>query len=108
MPLKGAAPLTLPSTVGGVDQVLQPFGQFVRVAGGLAGCGKSLPPQDAAIGDPQKPRLFGVSPKWKKAMDGFFHGQLGVIDQADVEHVAEVHAVFVAIRREFHSHQCLQ
>ncbi len=42
----------------------------------LAGCGKSLPPQDAAIGDPQKPRLFGVSPKWKKAMDGFFHGQL--------------------------------
>jgi hypothetical protein len=29
----------------------------------LAGCGKSLPPQDAAIGDPQKPRLFGVSPK---------------------------------------------
>ena len=42
----------------------------------LAGCGKSLPPQDAAIGDPQKPRLFGVSPKWKKAMNGFFHGQL--------------------------------
>jgi hypothetical protein len=42
----------------------------------LAGCGKSLPPQDAAIGDPQKPRLFGVSLKWKKAMDGFFHGQL--------------------------------
>jgi hypothetical protein len=67
MPLKGAAPFTLPSTVGGVDQVLQPFGQFVRVAGGP-----------------------------------------GVIDQADVEHVAEVHAVFVAIRREFHSHQCLQ
>jgi hypothetical protein len=42
----------------------------------LAGCGKSLPPQDAAIGDPQKPRLFGVSLKWKKAMDGFFYGQL--------------------------------
>ena len=43
---------------------------------GPTGCGKSLPPQNAAIGDPQKPRLFGVSPKWKKAMDGFFHGQL--------------------------------
>jgi hypothetical protein len=27
----------------------------------LAGCGKSLPPQDAAIGDPQKPRLWGVA-----------------------------------------------
>jgi hypothetical protein len=44
-----------------------------------AGCGKSLPPQDAAIGDPQKPRLFGVSPKWNKAMDGFFHGQLAAL-----------------------------
>jgi hypothetical protein len=29
------------------------------------------------MGDPRKPRLFGVSPKWKKAMDGFFHGQSG-------------------------------
>jgi len=37
----------------------------------LAGCGKSLPPQDAAIGEPQKPRLVGASPMWKKAMDGF-------------------------------------
>jgi len=31
-------------------------------------------PQDAAIGDPEKPWLFWVSPEWKKAMDGFFHG----------------------------------
>ncbi len=56
----------------------QPGGEPDRDRAGLplAGCGKSLPPQDAAIGDPQKPRLFGVSPKWKKAMDGFFHGQL--------------------------------
>jgi hypothetical protein len=30
----------------------------------LAGCGKSLPPQDAATSDPQNPRLFEVSPKW--------------------------------------------
>jgi hypothetical protein len=35
-----------------------------RVDSGLfAGCGKSLPPQDAAMGDPLKPRLFVVSPK---------------------------------------------
>ena len=33
------------------------------LAGGLADCGTSLPSQEAAI-------------KWKKAMDGFFHGQL--------------------------------
>jgi hypothetical protein len=30
------------------------------------GCGKSLPPQDAAIGDPQEPRLFGVSRQWPR------------------------------------------
>jgi prepilin-type N-terminal cleavage/methylation domain-containing protein/prepilin-type processing-associated H-X9-DG protein len=42
----------------------------------LAGCGKSLLPQDAATSDPQKSRLFEVAPKWKKAMEGFFHGQL--------------------------------
>jgi outer membrane protein assembly factor BamB len=50
----------------------------------LANCGKSLPPQDAAISDPQKPWLFEVSPKWTRfgphsragAMKGFFHGQL--------------------------------
>ena len=36
----------------------------------------SLPPQDAAIGNPENPRRFRVLPKWKKAMDGFFHGQL--------------------------------
>jgi hypothetical protein len=41
----------------------------------LADCGKSLPPQEAANGDPKKPRLFWASPKWKKAMEGFFHGQ---------------------------------
>jgi len=34
----------------------------------------SWPPQDAADGNPEKPRLFWVSPEWKKAMDGFFHG----------------------------------
>ena len=42
----------------------------------LADCGKSLPPQDAAIGNPENPQRFRVLPKWKKAMDGFFHGQL--------------------------------
>jgi hypothetical protein len=34
---------------------------------------KSLPPQDAAIGDTHNPRLFEVSPTWKKAMNGFLH-----------------------------------
>jgi hypothetical protein len=51
----------------------------------LADCGRSLPPQDAAISDPQKPRLFEVSPKRTdlcphsraRAMEGFFYGQLG-------------------------------
>jgi hypothetical protein len=63
----------------------------------LAGCGRSLPEQDAmaikwkkamegffhgqpaqdamAI-DPGNPRRFLRSIKWKKAMEGFFHGQL--------------------------------
>jgi len=44
----------------------------------LSGCGNSLPPQDAAIGNPENPRRFRVLPKWKKAMDGFFHGQLSI------------------------------
>ena len=44
--------------------------------GQFADCGTRLPPQDAATGDPQKPRLFGASLEWKKAIDGFFHGQL--------------------------------
>ena len=42
----------------------------------IADCGRSLPPQDAAIGNPENPRRFRGLPKWKKAMDGFFHGQL--------------------------------
>jgi hypothetical protein len=55
------------------------------VVGALADCGTSLPPQDAATGDPQKPRLFGASPEWKKAMDGFFHGQLAARLQGGVD-----------------------
>jgi hypothetical protein len=39
--------------------------------------GSSLPPQEVAVGDPKKPWLFWVSHKWKKAMEGFFHGQRG-------------------------------
>ena len=31
---------------------------------------------DAAIGNPKNPGCFWVLPKWKKATDGFFHGQL--------------------------------
>ena len=31
---------------------------------------------DAAIGNPKTPGRFWVLPRWKKATDGFFHGQL--------------------------------
>ena len=45
---------------------------------GLAGCGRTLPPQEAAIRNPENPRRFRVLPKWKKATEGFFHGQLAL------------------------------
>ena len=45
--------------------------------GPLADFGKSLPPQDAAIGNPENPRRFWALPKWKKTTEGFFHGQPG-------------------------------
>ncbi len=35
----------------------------------LAGCGNSLPQQDAAIGNPENSWHFRVWPKWKKATD---------------------------------------
>jgi len=38
-------------------------------------CGTRLPPHDAATVDRGNPRRFLRSTKWKKAMDGFFHGQ---------------------------------
>ena len=41
----------------------------------LADCGNSLPPQDAAIGNPENHWRFQVLPKWKKVVDGFFYGQ---------------------------------
>jgi len=41
----------------------------------LAGGGISLPEQDAMAIDPGNPRRFLRSIKWKKAMEGFFHGQ---------------------------------
>jgi hypothetical protein len=43
---------------------------------GIADCGTSLPEQDAIAVDPENPRRFLRSTKWKKAMDGFFHGQI--------------------------------
>ncbi len=36
---------------------------------------QSLPPHDAATGNPENPRRFQGLPTWKKAMDGFFHDQ---------------------------------
>ncbi len=45
----------------------------------LADCGTSLPPQDVATGNSQKPGLLGVLPKRKKVMEGFFHVPLGTL-----------------------------
>jgi len=41
----------------------------------FAGCGTSLPEQDARNADRGNPRRFHRAAKWKKAMEGFFHGQ---------------------------------
>jgi hypothetical protein len=43
-------------------------------SGRLAGCGTSLPPQDAATADRRKPRLFDRSAQWTKAMDAILFG----------------------------------
>ena len=55
---------------------ISPLSRSNCVARPLADCGISLPSQEAAIIDPGNPRRFLRSIKWKKAMDGFFHGQL--------------------------------
>ena len=47
-----------------------------RPAQQLADCGNSLPPQDAATGNPENCRRFRWLPRWKKAVEDFFHGQL--------------------------------
>ena len=49
---------------------------FSIIRGGLADCGNSLPPQDAAIGNPENPRRFAGVAEVEKALGGFFHGQL--------------------------------
>jgi hypothetical protein len=46
----------------------------------LANDEKSLPEQDAMAVDPENPWRFLRSIKWKKAMEGFFHRQLGVMN----------------------------
>jgi prepilin-type N-terminal cleavage/methylation domain-containing protein len=43
----------------------------------LSDYGTSLPSQEAATGNTENQRRFRVLPKWKKAMEGFFQGQLG-------------------------------
>lgn len=43
----------------------------------LAACGNSLPPQDAAVGNPEQRRQFWVFLGWKKAAEGVFGRQLG-------------------------------
>lgn len=40
-----------------------------------ADCGKSLPPQDAAIGTPENPRRYLGIAQVEKAIDDFFHRQ---------------------------------
>ena len=62
----------------------------------LSDCGTSLPPQDA-IGDPQKPWLFGESLKWavfarvcgQGTMEGFSHVQLVRLFEAEGQDRAE-------------------
>jgi len=71
-----------------------PVAYFPRLYFRLSDCGTVLPPQDAAISDPEKPRLFEVSPKWARcgrqsrarAMEGFFHGQLDSEMPAEMSH----------------------
>lgn len=47
--------------------------------------GTRLPPQDAATSAHQKTWIFGVSLEWKKAVEGFCHGQLVLAVEPDVE-----------------------
>jgi hypothetical protein len=42
----------------------------------IADCAGSLPERDARTVDPGNPWRFLRSTKWKKAMEGFFHGDL--------------------------------
>ena len=53
----------------------QAFSEFVVVfsiiRGSLTGRGNSLPPQDAAIGNPENPRRFRALPRWKRPWMGF-------------------------------------
>ena len=55
----------------------------------LADCGTRLPPQDAATGDPPKPRRFGASLESEKAMDGFSHVQPEAPDAGDASAAVE-------------------
>jgi len=58
-------------------------------AGVLADCGESVPPQEAATGNPENHWRFRVLPKWTcdrppakaGAMEGFFYGQLAVTNK---------------------------
>lgn len=71
-------PAAAGSSGGGV-----PVTFLVKAAFTLAESGKSLPPHEAAIGNPENPRRFPVLPEWVAvlphpragAMDGFSHGQ---------------------------------
>ena len=47
-----------------------------RPAQQLADCENSLPPQAAATGNPENCHRFRWLPRWKKAMEDFFQGQL--------------------------------
>ena len=52
-------------------------------------CGTRLPPHDAATVDRGNPWRFLRSTKWKKAIDGFFHGQPETLSGAGRVHATD-------------------
>jgi hypothetical protein len=86
VPLSAASKPAIKDRIGIGPELPHRRTSAVAVSGaGLADCGTSLPPQDAATADRRKPRLcrgfacglrIDRSAKWTKAMDGFVHGQL--------------------------------
>jgi hypothetical protein len=64
----------------------------------LADRGTSLPEQDARTADRGNPRRFHRSAKWTKAMEGFVHGQLGMVAVFE-QRIPEMHREECCCRR---------
>ena len=58
------------------SKAVVPYNPVILVVRVFADCGNSLPPQEAATGNPESPWRYRVLPKLKKAVEGFSHGQL--------------------------------